>query len=158
MATIALGPLEVKGTMSGNAPQVLSLPETASSTFRTGAILVLTSGFVAEAGADPTPILGVAAEPGHNGATNGLFNTLVYIANNDTIFYGNMSGKASAVTDVGLAYSVVKTGNNWHVDGADAAARRVVVVQLDPRDAVGDTNHHVHFMVLADRQTLGFTS
>lgn len=158
MATIPLQPLEVKGTISGNAPQVVALPEGASQTWKIGAILTLTAGYVVEAGADPARVLGVATKPGQNLTNNGDAETEVYVANDDTIFIANMSGKASAVTDVGLAYSVVHTGNNWHVDGADIANRIAIIERLDPRDAVGDTNHRVHFLFHPRVAVLHYTS
>src|SRR5574342_240815 len=145
MATIALQPLEVKGTISGNAPQVITLPEGASQTFLPGAVLTLTAGYVVEAGADPARVLGVACEPGQNLASNGLKEAKVYIANDDTIFVGNLTNGATAVTDVGLAYSLVKS-TYWHVDKADVTSRICIIQKLDPRDALGDTQGRVHFI------------
>jgi len=158
MATIALQPLEVAGTISGNAPAVVSLPEVASATFLRGAVLTLTAGYVAEAGADPARVLGVAAEPGHNGGSNGLYNTLVYEANDDTVFLGNLSGVASAVTQVGLAYSLVKTGTKWHVDGTDISNRICIIRGFDSRNNIGDTNHLVHFIFHPRVAILHYTS
>jgi len=158
MATIPLMPLEVAGTISGNAPAVLDLPEGATQTFLTGALLTLTAGYVVECGANPTRVLGVAASPGQNTATNGLKKCLFYEANDDTVFIGNFAGAATAVTIVGFAYDFVKTGNIWSVDGTDIAARSAIIRKLDSRDAVGDTNGRVHFLVHPWRSVLHYTS
>lgn len=160
MATIAIQPLEVKGTISGNAPQVITLPEGASQTFKVGAILTLTAGYVVEAAADSARVLGVACEPGQNLASNGLKEAKVIIANDDTIFVGNLAGKASSVLDIGLAYSIAKDGttSNWTVDGTDLTNRICIIQKLDPRDTLGDTNHRVHFIFHRVKQVLGYTS
>lgn len=160
MATLNIQPLEVKGTISGNAPQVITLPEGASQTFKVGAILTLTNGYVVEAAADAARVLGVASEPGQNLGSNGLKEAKVIIANDDTIFVGCLTGKATSVLDVGLAYSIAKDGttNNWTVDGTDVANRICIIQKLDPRDTLGDTNGRVHFIFHRVKQVLGYTS
>lgn len=160
MATIPIQVLEVAGTISGNAPAVLNLPEGATQTFATGAILTLTAGYVVEAGADPARVLGVSCGPGQNLATDGLKDCLFYEANDDTVFIANFAGAATAITIVGFAYSVVKqtTPPIWSVDGADIANRIAIIRKLDSRDAVGDTNGRVHFIFHPSRSVLHYTS
>lgn len=167
MATVTLGPLEVKGTISGNSPMVLSLPEAASQTFRIGEVLTLdSSGFVTIGTTDEDRILGVATKAGMNLATNGLKDTEVYIASEGNIFVGNLfhtaagnAGAASSRVDVGRGYGLTTLNSNWHVDKSKlGASRRVLVLQLDPRDAIGDIQARVHFVFLASNRALAYTS
>ena len=160
MATISLRCLEVAKTIHGNSPWELGLPEAASQTWKKGAILTLNAnGYVVEAGADPARILGVACADGQNLASNGLKDCLVWIADENTVFVGNLSGSSvTELVDRGRGYGVVKTGNNWHVDKTDLTNRRVVVVDLDPRDNVGDTNGRVHFMFFSQFRAMSYTS
>lgn len=147
MATIPIQPLEFVGTISGNAPAVLDLPEGATQTFKRGAVLTLTAGYVVEAGADPARVVGVATMDGQNAATNGLVKCLLYEANDDSVFIANFAGAATAVTIVGFAYSLVKqtTPPIWSVDGTDIGNRICIIRKLDSRDPLGDTNGRVHF-------------
>lgn len=160
MATIPIQPLEVLGTISGNAPAVLDLPEGATQTFVTGAVLTLTAGYVVEAGADPARVLGVSCGPGQNTATDGLKTCKFYEANDDTVFIANFAGAATAVTIVGFAYSLVKqtTPPMWSVDGSDIGNRICIIRRIDPRDAVGDTNGRVQFIFHPRVSVLHYTS
>lgn len=161
MATIPLRPLEVIGSISGNSPQKLSFQEAASQTFKKGAVVALnSSGLLIEASDNPTNVVGVAEQDGHNYTATSTTNRCeVTIANTDTIFMGNLSGSSvTALLDIGKGYSIAKTGNNWHVVKTDLTNRRVRVIQLDPRDAVGDTNGRVWFQFHAAASYLTYTS
>lgn len=157
MATIALMPIEVKGSVTGSAPEMETFPEAATQSFKKGELVILASGKVTVAGANPTGILGVAAHDA-SGITDNPVN--VYIANLDTIFVANLStGIASAITQVGARFGVTKVGTNWHVDTAKTGAtERVVVKKLDSRDAVGDTQGRVHVVFLGDKTLMGQTA
>ena len=128
MATIGISRIEPARTISGNEPQTLWYPEAAAQTFSQGAVLTFNAaGFIVEAtsnssigsGTEPVRLIGVAATPGLNlttaatpisppvigGATGGpgQFSTGVWIANQDTIFKGNLvftngSGAATAAS------------------------------------------------------------
>lgn len=130
MATINLQSVEVNRTVTGGPPYMLSLPEAASQTFKTGAILAIdNAGYLVEASASVSGassiatcrIAGVAAEPGHNG-TIGQYKTKFYVANNDTVFTINCDG-ATAQIDIGRAFLVEKDGTSltWKVDKSAAA-------------------------------------
>lgn len=157
MATIALQPLEVKGTISGNSPEMETYPEAAAQSFKKGEIVILTAGKVTIAGANPTGILGVAAHDA-SGVTDTGVN--VYIANLDTIFVGNLTtGRTTAITQVGGRYAVALVSAKWHVnDAVTGANERVVIKKLDPRDAVGDTQGRVQFVFLGDKTLMGQTA
>lgn len=160
MATIALRAFEIAKTIHGNSPWEMAYPEAASQTWKKGAVLTLnSSGYVVEAGADPARILGVACADGQNLATAGLKNCLVWVADAETMWVGNLSGSSvTELVDVGRGYGLVKVGNNWHVDKTDLANRRVIVVELDDRDNVGDTNGRVRFMFFSQFRALQYTS
>lgn len=160
MATISLRALEVAKTIHGNSPWTGEFPEAASQTFKKGAIVTFnSSGHVVEAGADPVQVLGVAAEDASNDSVAANSKTTVWIADDETIFVGNLSGTSTtAQTDIGAGYGLVKTGNNWHVDKTDVANRREIIVDLDPRDSVGDTNGRVHFIFFGSFRRLSYTS
>lgn len=162
MATIPLRPLSVAKTRHGNSPYTVELPEAASQTFAVGAVLTInSSGYIAEAGADPTSIVGVAAAPGQNGATAGLYKSKIWVADDDSFFIGNLSGSSvTDLRDVGLSFGLVKSGTKeeWYVDKTDQANRRCIIQQLYPNDAVGDTNGRVLFTFLSVNRKLSYTS
>lgn len=165
MATIARRAIQVAKTVHGNSPWTQEFQEAASQTFLTGAIVTLDgSGRVVEAGVDPARILGVAAGNAHNDLVTGTSKILVWIADDETIFVGNLSGSSiTALTDVGAGYGVVKDttapgGDVWEVDKTDIANKRVIVVDLDTRDNIGDTNGRVLFMFFAQYRILSYTS
>jgi len=164
MASIPLRPLEVVGSVSGNSPFKIEYREAASQTFTKGAVVRFdASGMVVEAGDNAADIVGVAEQDGHNytagEVTADLVNRcVVTIANNDTIFSGNLSSSSTtALTDVGFAYGIAKTSSNWHVVKS-VSNRRCRIMKLDPRDAVGDTNGRVHFQFLSNVSRVTFTS
>jgi hypothetical protein len=113
------------------------LKEAASQTFKKGAIVVYSSGYVAEAGSDPSYILGVALNAGHNGAA-GAYKTLVALAHDSNTFVANVKGSGNAnktaQSDVGAAYGIVSdTNGEWFVDKDDTTNVRVRIIDLvDP--------------------------
>ena len=164
MATISIDRIEVAKTISGNSPFTMSFPEAATQTFKKGDILVLDLNGRATLATSPLSssgkILGVAAEDGHNlGA--GLASVVIWIACDDTIFRANTNA-ATALTQVGFAYRFVTSSTKWVVDtsaGVQTAANRTnVIIRLDPRDAVGDTNGRVEFMFHPNGSALTYTS
>lgn len=160
MATIPLRPLEVIGSVSGNSPSKLSFEEAASQTFKKGAVVCFNSaGRIIEAVDNPTNVVGVAEQDGHNYTSTATTNRCeVTIANDDTMFLGNLSSTSTtALTDVGYGYGIAKTGNNWHVVKS-VTNRRVRVMQLEPRDNVGDQNGRVWFQFLSTVRFLTYTS
>lgn len=148
MATISLRAIEVAKTVSGNSPQTLTFPEAASQSFKRGAFVFLSAAgkVTVIASATPGTILGVAAMD-----ATGVTDTpiLVWIANFDTIFTGNLTsstaGTATAITDVARSYGIISVTPNWTID--KAGTRRVNVLGLDHRDQVGDTGGRVLFQV-----------
>lgn len=167
MATIALRAIEVAKTVTGNSPWTMDYQEAVSQTFLKGAFLATdANNRLVEAGADPTRIVGIAAEAGHNYSATGTDKTCkVWVADMNTIFVANVSGSSiTTLFDIGGRFGIVKS-TYWHVDKTDgrvvsgtAANARVLIVDLDSRDNVGDTNARVHFLILSDFNVLTGTS
>lgn len=164
MATQNLVPLLVVGTLSGNAPEIREYPEAASQTFVKGEAVYLDgAGRVAEFTASvddgSTRFLGFAAGDGSN-TTAGAVNTPVYIANDDTIFEGNIyhgtaASAITALTDVATLLplkQLTTTGLGIiAVDKEDTASQidSCRIIQLSPKDTVGDTYGRVWFVIEA---------
>lgn len=163
MATISNRAIEVAKTISGNSPWLLAYDEAAGQTFKKGAYVTLNASAQVVEATSPNPvrILGIASEDAENLTTGGDSKTHVWIACDDTIFVGNIS-TTTAATDVGGRYGVLKNASspfNWQVDKTVAVtSARVIVIQLDPRDGVGDTNARVHFIIQSSAAILSGTS
>lgn len=164
MATVIVSRARVARTISGNSPQVLTLPEAASAQFKKGEMVYLAGGYVTECGANPALILGMADEDGHN-STVGAYNVAVVIANMDTIFEihktdSSGSGAATAVTDVGKELAMYRdTSNNWVTayDG-EGANSRFICLDHSNFDTVGDTGGRLLIQVLGANRQLFCTS
>jgi hypothetical protein len=147
-AAIALGGLSIPRE---------SFPEAASQTFKAGAPVFVSAGYLQTCGADPTLIMGVACGDGQNQASAGLKQQLVDLAHPLTIFAGNLddgSGTTtSAATDRGKMYGIAvhASSGKWYVDSTDVTAKRVVIwdfwdgAQDGSSQVVGDTLAWVFF-------------
>ena len=166
MATISTDRLEVAKTISGNSPFTMSFPEAASQTFKKGDILSLDANGRATIATTPiiasSKVLGVAAEDGHNAAASVTNNVVIWVACDDTIFRGN-SNSVTAITFAGKSYRIIITSAKCVVDTTSGeqvaiANRSAIVLRLDPRDAIGDTNGRVEFMFHPACCALTYTS
>lgn len=156
MATIAVGTMRpYRGTRSR---PVMHFPEDASATFIVGDVLTYSStsgkeNKVKTAGADPTVIVGVAAEAASGTEGN---RVAVYPADEETEFLANIDdGTALTAAMVGTKYGIVADSTNkvWRVDTTDTTNTRVIVTELV--DAVADTDGRVLFKFLnANRKPL----
>lgn len=135
-------------TVSGGVPQVTHYTYTAAQTFKTGDVLIFASGgagTVEVDTSDPTPIVGVAAEPAASHPGNSMgFNAdvqqvtgghigevAVWIANRDTVFQGLGSTTVPLTTHIDTPYGIAVTSNVWRVDLTDESATRVEIVAID---------------------------
>jgi hypothetical protein len=131
-------------------PQVQSMQYATGQVYQKGALVVdNVNGEIVECGADPVSILGVALEacdskPGYgvpNSAqvtvtTGRQQETSIALADRDTVFSGRaVNGGVDPVvpllTHIGEKYGVVKVGNDWVIDMADAVATRIQIVDVD---------------------------
>jgi len=92
----------------------------------------------------------------------------VWVADDDTVFIGNMQRAgvdlATAQTFVGQNFGINKITSGvgagfWMVD-ADLTnhPRRVLCIDLDPRDNIGDLAGRIHFIFLGVFRKLSATS
>lgn len=126
-----------------------SMAYTGTPSFKKGAVLIFAAGFIAEGGADPTGIVGVANEdaeskPGkglsHDAAvvarTGNVSEVTVARANRSTVFSARMVNGGTdpvtpVITDIGTAYGILKSGNDWTVDQSDVVNTRVRITDID---------------------------
>lgn len=117
--------------LSGSRPYVQRYPLKAGETFKRGDPVTIDSNeeVLAVSGADPTPILGLAAEDAEGVVETGF--VLVHVANSDTVFA--MKGdNAPTEDDLTQDYGIVADGDGiWGVDGTDISNVRVQVVDID---------------------------
>lgn len=144
----------------GTAADVLTRTVTAGQTFKHGAVLILASNLLSEAGSTPTTgIVGIALQAAFTNPGNSLpYTSLlasgspiggrpndISVAINDkvTIFSGRLVNGATdpvtpAVTDIGVSYGVAKDANGiWYVDQANTTQLCVKVIDIEP---LGGTN------------------
>lgn len=167
MATVTVSRARVARTISGNAPQVLLLPEAASLAVKKGEFVYLSGGYVTEIAANPTAILGMADADAANNASAGAYDIPVVIANGDTIFEihktnSTGTGVVTAVTDVGAEFAIYRdTTNNWATAYAAAGGfgnARLICLDHSNFDAVGDTGGRLLVMVMGSFRQLFSTS
>lgn len=150
--------IEPVGTLSGGlgTTPMHEGREAASQTFIKGAVLIRSSGLLAEASADPTAnIVGVAAE-----AASGTTNAIVkyWPANTNTIWEATLEDQtnedhalviANIFTDYGLQ---TDTPGNWYVDENETTNTAVCIIKPKEYQDVTDATvrARVHFVFLAD--------
>lgn len=171
MATIPKQRIEPSRTISGNSPHTLVLPLGATQTFKAGAPVYLSGGYVVVCTTSSdlvnSNILGFALEDATSGSA-GAYNIRVALAEEDTIFVGNVgdaSTQTTAHTLRGTAAGVydVSAGSYnglWTIDttGITGSTNRVMIVDLYPGDTVGDATGRVLFRVLQQWYQLARTS
>ena len=135
--------------------------EEASQTYKAGAPLVYDATNkdieVWAGGTDATKIIGIAAKD----ATGTTAAAVPYYEANDyNLFEASLINNVTAYvllgTEVGTAYSLIASGNNWYVDIADETTKKVEVVGLI--DPVGDTNPRVIVRFLGGMQSRALQS
>ena len=114
--------------------------EKASETFKLGALLINSSGFLTEASADPDNLIGVAVRAGQNGTSNGdkrsrFVPCLPHIIFNMSIDDASDLGNGAYVdADMWKDYGVAKDSDGkWYVDKSETTTKLVKIVGLsDP--------------------------
>ena len=133
-------------------PVTQSMTYTAAQTFKRGAVLIFASGgagTVEEGSTDPTPIVGVSAEPaaskpgyeiGHSSFvtsyTGRVAEVSVWRANRQTIFSGRaVNGSTDPVTPtqshIDEVYGILKSSNDWVIDISETSNTRIEIVDVD---------------------------
>lgn len=138
-----------------NAHPSIVQAEGASETFVKGALLVNGSagdeGYLVEAGADPTLIVGVAEEAGENNATAGAASVRYTPALPHLTFEGTIDDNtglyALLATDKFKKYGIAKDSDGiWYIDQSDTSNTCVVIVGF--KDPVGTAAARVYFKFL----------
>jgi hypothetical protein len=135
---------------AGSRPFVKRYPLGAGAAFFAGDFVYLTSGEVAEvSGADPTPILGLAAEHATGVVETGYVT--VNIATDDMFFRLKGDTPYVEATHLGNDYAIIETSAVYLVDTADATTNnhRVHVVG---GDASTDNDFFLCKFIAAHRQ------
>lgn len=116
----------------GSRPFTKRFPLTASQTFKAGDIVFLTGSplKVSEvSGADPTPLLGIAAEDAANVIESGY--VMVYVFDNSTIF-AIMGSTDPTTAHIGNQYGVLEDGDGvYTIDISETGQKRFDVVGID---------------------------
>jgi hypothetical protein len=130
----------------GGSTGLSAYPLAASQTFEDGEPVVASSGALAEAGDDPSEILGIAAASSQGKTANGAdgvrpTGTLIQVVTgeNNQLFISDMfatdgAGTAAVPTQanaVGVQGGLTLTGGNWYVDTGAANAILEIESVLD---------------------------
>jgi hypothetical protein len=157
MATIALQEAESKKTWHGGPAIVVTRPEAAGQSFKRGEFVYLSGGKVTLAAVTQNTFLGMALHD-----ASGTTDTPVQIAlaTADTVFSANLTtGQTTAVADVGKSYGFAIVSARWHLSNAIVGANaRALIVDLDDRDVVGDTQGRLLFILLGKFRQIDVTS
>lgn len=145
MATQVLAHPRVYGLRGLTSYPVSHAQEDASETWEQGALLVrnASTGRMAECGADPTLVSGIAmANASGVTARDAIFvrvptGVLVEMTLENS---GGLGVEALALTDIGKQYGVAKAaGGEWYVDKAETTTKVVTIVEETLHiSAVGD--------------------
>lgn len=134
--------------------------EAANQTFKLGAVLVNSAGYLAEGGANPTNLIGIAAEAGDNNATAGAKDCLYYPVLPHLLFEMSLDkasslGYASLAADRWTKYGITKHADGeWYVD-VDKTGANARVIVVDFVDAVGTASTRVLVCFLAVQTIYG---
>jgi len=155
LATIAKQRLEIKTPEKGYFGLYT---ETASVDFKIGEFVTLAAaGTISNlSGTDPAAatIAGIALEDSENLATP-LRKKVVFVPDRDCLFVLNAGvAQVTALADIGDAFESVEAANLVHVDNSATTVDVWKIINLDTRDAVGDTNGRYIAKLVADRLQL----
>ena len=127
---------------------VVTYPEAASESFKAGEFVYSASGYITVCSADPSPVLGMALNDGHNTAV-GVDSTQVLLATALTAFEICIDGATDELeaADRLKLYGLTVASNIWSVDKDDTVATRCRII--DFKHAVGDEHARVYIIILA---------
>jgi hypothetical protein len=155
MAIVSSDYLRPARRLGLNANPVMTGPEAASQTFVKGDVLINSSGYLAQASADPVAnIVGVAIEDGHNDSSAGTSDIKYTPAIPGMIFKGVVHNASSAslaviaATDRFTRYGLARssTANVWYIDKTESSSAKKTVTIVDFDEAVSTTNGTVYFV------------
>jgi len=126
--------------------------EAASQSFKKGAPLVESSGYLAEAtGGAALDIVGFAITEGHSDSSAGTSNVLYYPTELVPVWQGKLAATSPhslAQTDVFTEYGLHKTATGyWYVDYDESSAAQKSASVVGLIDAVGTSDGWVRFVL-----------
>lgn len=138
-----------------NTTPIYHGPEGATQTFKRGAPLIYSSGYLVIGASAPLDtddsIVGFATHDGRNGATDGLYTaTYVPAGGPHLVFIGLLIDKVAeshtlVATNLGLAYAIdVDSSGYWYLDENNTTKPVARVIELI--DPVGTVNGRVAFI------------
>jgi len=145
-----------------NTTPIYNGPEGATQTFKRGAPLVFTSGYLVE-GTGPIDtgdsIVGIANADAHN--TTAGAKTMGYVpALQSIIFEGILSNSSTSshalvATDLGLVFALAKDATSlaWYVDFFNTTNPCAVIIELV--DPIGTVDGRVRFVIVDDATIYG---
>lgn len=158
MATITKAAMAQNSSSYGAIPTPRTYPEAASQTFVLGELVFMSNGYLTEiAGNTPASIVGLAGQDAHNNAVAGAKEASVHLANEGTLFEGNVLGasladQVSTAAYRGRVMGIQRdtTNNITFLDASvtGGANARVFVHDFAKGSAVGDTNARVIYEFL----------
>ena len=134
--------------------------EAALQTFELGAVLINSAGYLAEGGANPTNIIGIAMEDGENNATAGAKDcgyvpVLPHVLFEMSLDKASGLGRVTVASDRWTKYGITKHADGeWYVD-IDKTGGNARVVVVDFVDAVGTASGRVLVAFLAVQTIYG---
>lgn len=139
----------IKPAQAIGAHLIRSQAEGLSQTFKRGAPLVFSSGYLVEATSGAAlDIVGFALTAGHNAAA-GAYNVDYVPVEFCRSWKGKLAGAtahAIAQTDLGTAYGLASNGDGtWYVDADESTAEQKSVTVTELIDAIGTEDGWVKF-------------
>ena len=139
----------IRSATAIGAHQMRNAPELAAQTFKKGAPLVDSGGYLKEAtSAAAVDIIGFALHDGGNGSSSGDTTVDYLTTEANPVFMGKLCGASPhtlAETDRNVAYGLASTSNFWYVDFDEGTAGHKSVTILEFVDAVGTSSGWVKF-------------
>lgn len=148
MATLGLAPIQVLTTKFGSV-DIRHRQQAASQTFKAGALLVNSSGRVAECGADPTNLLGVGLMDAPNVTNaNVMFAQLNSVDEVEVTLTTSAFTYALVGTEIDNRYGAAKdaTTGYWYADQGETTADVFVITGFVSK--IGDINPRVRAKII----------
>lgn len=136
------------GRRAAGMPEVEWLPEGSSQTFKIGAAVEVSAGYIVEHDSgNNSEIYGFALKDGANAATDGANKAMVARVYPGAEFIGSFDGTLNASHLGAAIFDLAESASTWYVHTSDGTAQvRIKAPALGY--AVGDTDPLVIFTVL----------
>lgn len=152
MAANIYAPDWIKPDLAVGSHHIRNAPEAASQSFKKGAPLVESSGYIAEATSGAAvDIIGFAITEGHNDSSAGDHTVDYYPIELCPVWLGKLAGASQhtlAQTDLWTEYGLAKNSSGyWYVDYDESSAAHKSASIVGLVDDVGTSNGWVKFVL-----------